>query len=260
MTPRLPKFLALAASAAMLVAACGANSTASEMTSPTEIILSTLSSAEQATSVHVEAVVEGSAPIALPGIGGTGAPIDLTGTSGSADLDIANSAAKATFHVPALFNLSGEVIAVGGTAYVKTTIGGTQYEVMDLSTLPVDLTNGKSLVDGLGDFLMSDEIQLTKGEDVACGTEQCYTVDANLSADQVSAMLGGAAAGLPVDLTRASIDVTVRVEKDAPNHLAGVSIVLTTAPDQVLTADLTFSKWDEPVSIAAPPADQVKGG
>ena len=43
-----------------------------------------------------------------------------------------------------------------------------------------------------------------------------------------------------------------------PNHLAGVEAVVTMADGSKLTADVTASKWDEPVTITAPPADQVK--
>lgn len=261
MTKHTSRLVVLAAIGLLttLIAACGGTPAASVMTSPTEIILSTLSSAETAKSVHVDVDVEGSAAVALPGLGGTGAPIDLTGTSAAADLDIAGAAARATFSVPALFNLSGEVIAVDDQGYVKTTIGGAKYERIDLSTFPVDLTDAPALIDNLGDFLMSSDIELVKGPDVACGDVQCYTVTADVSADQLTTMLGGAAAGLPVDLAGASVAVTVRVEQTAPNHLAGLTLAITTAPDQTLTADLTFSKWDESVSITAPAADQVKG-
>ena len=51
----------------------------------------------------------------LPGAGGAATPIELDGTTAAADLDIAGGAAKVTFAVPALFNVTGELIAVDGT-------------------------------------------------------------------------------------------------------------------------------------------------
>ena len=258
---RRPTLIALMASVVAIVAACGGGTpSASLMTSPTEIVLSALTATEDAKTVHVDVAVDGSAPVSIPGLPSTGAPIELTDTSASADLDLAAPAAHATFSVPALFNLAGEIIAVDGQGYLKTTLTGAQFERVALSTLPVDLTDTGALIDGLGDFLLSDQIQLVKGDDVTCGTEQCYTVTASLTPEQMAAMTGGAAAGLPIDLSNASIDVTVRVEQDAPNQLAGLTIALTTAPDETLTADLVFSKWGEPVSIEAPSADQVQGG
>ena len=53
--------------------------------------------------------------------------------------------------------------------------------------------------------------------------------------------------------------MTIRVEKDPPNHLAGLDASHDGGRDDV-TADVTFSKWDEPVTVTAPPADQVQAG
>ena len=94
--------------------------------------------------------------------------------------------------------------------------------------------------------------------DVACGLRQCYTATADLTATDLGTTGTGAIGGLPVDLTGATLKVTVRVERDLPNHLAGVTAVLSMPNGSALTVELAASKWDEPVSITAPPADQVK--
>jgi hypothetical protein len=52
----------------------------------------------------------------------------------------------------------------------------------------------------------------------------------------------------------------MRVEKDLPHHLAGLTVAVTTGDANVLTLDAILSRWDGSVSIAAPPADQIKGG
>ena len=260
MTRRLPAIVAVAASTLIAVAGCGGSSSAPELTDPTAIVSAALKSTEAATSVHVDATLDGAAPIAIPGLGGTGAPMTLDGTTAAADIDLVKPAARATFDVPALFNLAGELIVVDGKGFLKTTIGGAQYGTVDLATLPVDVTNVNGMLDQLGDFLLSGDVPLTKGADVACGGEQCYVVTANLTADQLSALLGGATAGLPIDLAGSTLDVSVRVEKDAPNHLAGLTITSTSKDGEALEVDLTFSNWDGAVSVSAPPADQVKGG
>ena len=114
------------------------------------------------------------------------------------------------------------------------------------------------MIETLGQLLLKDGVNLVKGDDVACGSKQCYTVTADLTAAQLGTTGSAAATGLPIDLTGATLNLAVRVEKDLPYHLAGIAATLT-APDATsIRADLTASKWDEPVSIAAPPADQVK--
>ena len=111
------------------------------------------------------------------------------------------------------------------------------------------------LIDNLGDILLKPGLNLVKGDDVACGSKQCYTVSADVTADDLGAT---ALTGLPVDLAGATLKLTIRVEKDLPYHLAGITAVLSQPDGTALTVDITASKWDEPVTISAPPADQVK--
>ena len=115
-------------------------------------------------------------------------------------------------------------------------------------------------MDNLGDVLLKDAGALVKGDDVACGSGQCYTVSTTLSPDELglSGAGAGAVANLPIDLTGATVKVTVAVEKTLPYHLASVTAVLTTPDGNAVTVVATASKWDQPVTVAAPPADQVK--
>jgi hypothetical protein len=246
--------------AAVLVAACGGSS-APTLTDPTAIVTAALTSTEAAKSVHLEATIDGTMTVAVPGAGGAAAPFKLDGTTAVADLDMAGAAAKVTFNAPALFNLAGELIVVDGKAYLKTTLQGDKYNVIDLGqTLPVDPSNVGGLVDGLGDFLLKPGVDPVKGDDVACGSTQCYTVKADLTAEELAGLGVGSTAGLPVDLTGASLAVTVRVEKELPNHLAGLTLEVKSGEDNALTVDGILSRWDEPVSITAPPADQINAG
>ena len=257
MSRRLVVMPAALFAAMALINACGGSS-APELTDPTAIVTAALTSTDASSSVHVDATIDGEVPIAVPGLGG-GGPVDLTGTTAKADLDIAGSAAHATFLVPALFGLTGELIATGGKGYLKTTLTGDQYQVVDLSTLPVDLTDGHGLIDQLGDALLSGKLTLTKGADVACGSGQCYTVTADVTGEQLQSTLPGAS--LPIDLSTAQGTIEVTVEKAAPNHLHGVRIEATQATGANPTViGLTFSDWDKPVTVTAPPADQVQGG
>jgi len=258
MIRRLRATVLLVTTVAFLVAACNGTSSAPPLTDPTEIVTAALKSTEAAKSVHVDIAVDGKATVSMPGAGGLGLPVNLAGTTASADIDLAKSAAKATIAVPALLNFAAELIAVDGKVYTKTTLTGPLYQVSDASGAVVDPSDAKGMIDNLGDILLKEGVTLVKGEDVACGSKQCYTVSTDLTAEQLGTAGAGALSSLPVDLTGASLKLTVRVEKDLPHHLAGVTAVLTLPDGSAVTADLTASKWDEPVSISAPPADQVK--
>jgi hypothetical protein len=256
MIRRSPAILALVAALATLVVACGGNIPGPTLTDPTAIVTAALKSTEAAKSVHLDLAVDGTATIAIPATGGIGTPIDLTGTTAAANIDFANKAVKATFAVAKL--VSGEVIAVGGKSYVKTSLTGPLYQEAAAGSTPVDAGNAGSIIDNLGDLLLKPGVVLVKGDDVACGSKQCYTVSTDLTAEQLGLTGSGSLGGLPIDLAGASLHLTLRVEKDLPYHLAGGSAVLTMANSTSVKMELTASKWDEPVTIEAPPANQVK--
>ena len=240
------------------MAACGNGAPAGPvLTDPTAIITAALTSTEAATSVHADVTVDGAVPVTLPG-STSATEVDLTGTTANADVDLKAGEMRATFSVPAMLGLAGELIQADGTTYLKTTLTGSKFKVIDgLNTFAVDPTNTGALVDDLGDFLLKPGVDPVKGEDVACGGTQCYTVVVDLDATELAALVGDGAAGLPVDIEGASLQMTVRVEQSVPNHLAGVSIVLGLPSGEPLDIELTFSKWDEGVTIEAPAPDEI---
>ena len=121
-----------------------------------------------------------------------------------------------------------------------------------------------TILKGLTDLLADPGLAPVKGDDTPCGSATCYRVDITLTPADLAALGAGdlqAPAGLPVpiqlpDLTTATVELRVLVAKDT-THLGGLraAIELGTAGSPVV--ELTFSKWDEPVSISAPPADQL---
>ena len=100
--------------------------------------------------------------------------------------------------------------------------------------------------------------QPTKGEDVACGDKQCYTVTIDLDAAELQS-LGGElpTEELPADMSEASVNATFKIEKDTLRP-AGVDLTMDLGSQGNVTVAVTLSNWDEPVSIEAPPADQVQ--
>lgn len=245
---------------ALTAASCGGTqpSTTPQLTDPGEIIRAALASTASATSFHLDATIDGTIAISVPigGLSGPATPVALAGSTATADVDLADTAARATFAVPTMFGLGGEVIAVDGKAYVKTTLTGTLYSESDASSAAVDPSAAGDAIDALGSVLLADGVELVKGDDVPCGSSQCYTVSARLDASELGLDVTPVS-GL-VDLAGATLDVTVRVEQAAPNHLAGIEAVLTTTDGNAVTVDATISKWDEPLTISAPPADQIK--
>jgi hypothetical protein len=257
MTRRLPTLLVVAATAAILVA-CNGAPTGPALTDPKAIVAAALTATQSAKSVHLDITVDGTASVALPIGGATGTPIDLTGTTATADIDFARPAAHATFAAPSLLGLAGELIALDTKVYLKTTLTGPLYQVSSASAAPIDPTKAQGMLGGLGDLLAKPGVNLAKAPDVACGTKSCYAVTADLTAAELGTTGSGIIGSLPVDLAGATLKLTLRVEKDLPYHLAGATAVITMPGGAVVTMDLTASKWDLPVTVTAPAADKVK--
>lgn len=254
--------LLLTLTATLAVVAVGCGNTASPsptLSDPKAIVQAGLDSAQTAQTVHLDVKVDGTAKVSLPGSGapaGSGTPVKLDGTTASIDVDFEKPAAHATVAVPAIFNFTGDVIAIDGKAYVKSSLTGPLYQVQQ-GAGPIDPGSTRGIFQAIGTAIQQPGVVLTKGADVPCGSETCYAVTTKLTAEQ----LGTATAGLgslPVDLAGATVDLTVLVEQADPNHLAGIKAVVTTPDGNALTIDATASRWNQPVSISAPAPDQVK--
>lgn len=244
--------------AAALLAACGGQ-TLPALTDPTEIVAAGLRSIETARSVHVELAASGTIEASLTGQG-TGTSVRLDGTSGAADVDFANGKAHTTFTAPG-FLLSGELIQIGPTSYFKSNLTGPRFISQDATAaLPVDPADPMGLLGDVGTVLTSEEVERVKGEDVDCGGKRCYSVAIELSSEQLAALIGPAMPSVPPPAVGPiSLSLRILVERDT-QKLAGITAVATMAQMGSVTLTATFSKWDEPVDITAPPADQVDAG
>jgi hypothetical protein len=233
------------------------------LSDPTAIVTAGLASTESARTVHLDVEVDGE--INLDVFGGEGTSINLGGTSASADVDMAGGKAHVTFAAPGLLILSGELIQIGETSYLRTSLGGPQFETIEaIDALPVDPTDPSGVFDGLGGLLLADGVHPVKGPDAPCGDTSCYTVTIELTADELAAL--GASAPIPddlpmpldlPDLAGVELAMTVRVEKDT-HRLAGIGTVLSLGEIGSVTVDVTATNWDQPMDISPPPADQVK--
>lgn len=250
----------LALASLMGLSACQ-NQSVPLLTDPTEILQAAVASTITASSVRIDVSAEGALVVDPLGTG-AGAPISLRGTTASADVDLAGGETRATFAAPSLLGMAGEVIVADGTVYLKSTLTGPQYQVVadqgDAASPPARET----LLTGLTDLLSRPGLDPVKGDDVPCGTGTCYTVRIELTPEELAAIGVGdlpIPSGLPIplpDLADASVDLTIRVEQ-ATTRLAGLTVALDLADAGELTAEVTFTKWDEPVAVDPPPPDQV---
>jgi hypothetical protein len=262
---RLSALASVVIVAALAVGACQSAPPTPELTDPNEILAAAVTTTASASSVRIDATADGDVALDL----GLGTPSDiaLAGTTVSADLDIEAGDARATFSAPNLLGITGELIVVDGTSYVKTSLTGPNYIAQPIDTevsTPSGATSATFLQDLTG-FLANPALDPTKGEDVACGKTTCYRVQISLTPDELAALGAGdleAPPGLPVqipipDLTDATVDLAVLVAKDT-TRLAGLEATIEMeGGTRSANVDVTFSKWDEDVSISAPPADQV---
>jgi hypothetical protein len=256
------------AALSILIAACGGPS-ASALTDPEAILGAAVTTASTATSVHIDVAADGTFTADVTGTG-TATPIQLDDTTATADLDAAGQALQATFSIPGLLGLGGEVIVVDDTVYYKTTLTGALYQTMPLDSAGTaipspDPSAAAEMLAQLDEFLAQPGVDPVKGADVDCGGKTCYTVAIELTPAELAALSGGAVpqpSGLPipvpVDLADTSVALTFRVEQET-TRLAGLDMVLGAGDAGELTINLTFSKWNEGVDIQAPPADQVQG-
>lgn len=267
------KPLAVVALAISVVAACGGPPAVPELTDPVAILEAATTQAATSQSVHVDLAADGTLQLDLLGTGAA-APLTLTDSTVALDLDIADGAARATFALPGILGLRGELIAVDGASYVKTTLTGPLYQQSSTSDVPDPGTGASpdpsaiaAMVGQLRDALEQPGVDPVKGADAACGSTTCYTVTIQLTPAEMTA-LGldtgdlGLPGGLPIpvpDVGDQTIDLTIRVDK-LTTRLVGMTVAIGGGATGDVTAELTFSKWDDDVTIAAPPADQVAAG
>lgn len=268
---RVPRhrLIALAVTASLAALTAGACQTAPaqpELTDPKAILAAAVTSTAAASTVRVDATADGTVSLDLLGMG-TPSPIELDGTTASADLDLANGDARTTFAAPGLLGLTGELIALDGTSYFKSSLTGALYRVDQIGQdLPAPSGEARNTVlQGLTDLLADPRLEPVKHDDMACGNTTCYRVDISLSPEDLAA-LGlddlQAPAGLPVpiqipDLSAGSLDLAVLVAKDTTRLTELRATADLGGGAGVATLAVTFSKWDEQLTITAPPADQL---
>jgi len=251
--------LTLLASIAAVATACGGTPAAPELTDPVDILVRSAESLQGVKSFRADLALSGSINIDLMGSGATSA-FPLDNTTATAEVDTAGGNARLTFAAPGILGLSGELIQIGSTTYVKTSLTGSQYSkeesAGDLPTDAVEFSDDD--LEEMRTALAKPELAPTKGDDIACGDKTCYAVVFDLTSAELAAL--GAddlpTDELPADISQASISMTVRVEKDTLRP-AGVTVTADLGSEGSIELDITLSRWDEAFSISAPPDAEV---
>jgi hypothetical protein len=224
---------------------------------PDEILAAAVTTTTAATSVHVDLTAEGTLAVDLLGSGAEGS-INLVGTSLAADLDIAGRKTRATFSSPNLFGLAGEVVVAEDMLFLKSTLTGSKFQPSALGAPP------ENPLKGLADLMARTDLDPVKDADAPCAGGTCYTLSIRLTPDDLIDLGGDVQlpTDLPIplpDVSAAAVDLTLHIEQST-TRLSGLTAVLDLGDTGDLTLEATFTRWNEPVTIVAPPADQVEGG
>jgi LppX_LprAFG lipoprotein len=265
------RLLALVAISAILITACSGGAAATPgLTDPKLILTDSASSLQNLKSVHFNIAVAGSINAgdltgdagASPAPGASPVMLDLSGTTISGDIDLADSSGQVAVSVPALLAFSANAVVVGGIAYVKTSLGDTKFAKVDLSSLagslPIpslpaigspDPSAAASMVAAI-DAELAKLPAPTKLADETVNNQDCYHVQEILNSSDfpdAGSVLNGASGTLTVDLWTQKSDLR-------PSRLV---IVIDGGSSGKLTLTVDLTNYDGAVTIAAPPADQI---
>ena len=205
----------------------------------------------------MKADVGGEVKIDLTGQGSAGGALNLQGTTAEGDVDIANKKAKIAFAAPALFGVTGEIIQIGNDTYTKVSLLGDKYtkttsEADDPAAAAGD---PQKAIQELSDFLNKPGVAPTKLPDEKCGDKDCYHVQLTLTSEELGGVGGvvPGASGAP----EGSGTIDLWVQK---NDLRPAKMALALDLEEMGNVNVTvaFSAYDAPVTIEAPPADQVQ--
>jgi hypothetical protein len=191
--------------------------------------------------------------------------LKLDGTTVSGDVDVANKAADIKLSATALGGLTGEVIVVGGNLYYKTSLTGDKYIMTPLSdaNLPIPSSSPEAIAsltlpDAITQFqseMSSAGVSVTLvGQDTIGGLATDH-FSLTLPLDKINSLLAGQGAGM--SLTSASTDFWLYT---SDLSLAQVVVKGDAGSTGNLTLTLTVTNYNQPVTIAAPPASQVQVG
>jgi hypothetical protein len=238
----------------IVTAACGGQASPA-LSDPRQILEAGITGLQAAKTFHVDGTATGTLVLRLGGATGSaaGAPIALDGTTITGDGDLAAKRASLSVTVPALLNVTADVVAIDGVVYTRIPLagsGGWTRQAGPGSTFGV-LADPASVLDGLGAFLAGPGVAPRALSNERCDDADCYAVAFTIPAAQVAA---GASpgAGLPGGLVLGDVAVTALVRTDTP-RLVKLSFDIPLGAGGTVNVGLSFSSIGDPVTITAPP-------
>lgn len=239
----------------VVLAACKG---AAAITDPKEIITQGLKATTSLKAFHVSLKLSGS--VTMPG---SPAKIDLKSTSLEADVDIAGEKARLTFAVPAFLSLSGDVLLIGKDLWVKTSMTGDKYSHMSskitgASAGPSASLDTASMIQKVKEYLAKDGVVTKKLDDVACGDRQCYQISVSIPTSLMKD--AGAVASMdPSTIFGDALVLNLLFDREKL-WLTELSTEVTSATVGSFSVTLSFSNFDEAVTLSPPPDAQVTEG
>jgi hypothetical protein len=234
---------------ALALAACTG---APAITDPVEIITQGVEATGNLKSFHMSLAVDGTFTDA-----GSGGSFALNGTSLEGDFDLASKNVKLTFAVPAFLGLTGDVMVIGTDTYIRTSMTGEKWSK---STRAADdpvaeAMDPEKALEDVRTFLAKEGVVTEKLDDVECGDRTCYAVRVTIPAE----LLADAGDAVDMDPTAAfgeALVLNLRFDREKL-WLTEVSTEVTGEAVGTINATLSFSGFDEAVTLSPPPADEV---
>ncbi len=256
MTRRLALLpLALVAMLSLVLAACGATPPAAPLlTDPKEIVAKGVTSLVDVKTFEFTGSFTGT--VKVPQMG----DFDLSTIKMAGSIDIPNKNLKFSLDAPTLLGTKIDAVVVGGSAYYKVSgalasfLGGTPDKFTktvvptasgDPIAVATDVTKAVAEIQAaLGKLPTAP----TKGADEKCGDQDCYHVTMALTAADLKALDPTASVNGDV-----SFDLWTRKNDNRPARIS----FSATSVDMGSFGMVLELKYDVPVSVVAPPADQI---
>ena len=238
----------------LVTAACGGPAKPA-LSDPKLILQAGITGIQAAKTFHLDGTATGKLVLSLGGATGTGsgAPIVLDGSTITGDADLAGKRASLSLAVPALFNVTADVVAVDGVVYTRVPLFGSSGWTRQAGTGSIfdAVADPAALLDGLSTFLDRPGVAPRTLSNERCDDADCYAVAFTIPAAQVPAGASPGAA-LPGGLVLGDIAVTALVRADAP-RLVKLSFDVPLGAGGTVNVSLSLSKFGDLVTITAPP-------
>lgn len=251
----------LAPTMVIMLAVLAACQGTAAIANPADIIAQGLDATAKLKSFHISLALSGT--FSMPGSGGS---FKLDSTSLEADVDIPDKQAHLTFAVPALLGLTGEAVAIGQDLYVKTSMTGDKWShqanPMTGGASPSESASASpdaaSMIKRIKDFLAKDGVVTKKLADVDCGDRKCYQISVSVPPSLMKP--AGPVASLdPGSIFGDALVLNLLFDREKL-WLTAVSTDIASATVGTFSATLSFSKFDEAVTVSPPPSAEVTEG